>query len=691
MTSSTRFNIWSENSVNARSIQYSEAVLNIVFNRRGFNYSKYKSGKYHNNIIKNYAYSGEYIVISETEKDIYQVLGPGIEYFDNDSNEIKYSCREYELECVSGEGTNKKCNKNKCIWGKLIKEDEIYKYEPMGHKEDYSYYTVSALRNNLFSYQAVISEKIPEFDLWDLKNIIILQAYSEKCGKNEACINSNLTTNNKQEIILSLISYLNTIDEGWKEYILGLLEETINNESLTAYEFCLIAVKTIHSFKNKILLYRLKTKKYNNFIITKDNTFSRPVYYRLPAVYKSNDGEKDIIFLRNIEQRFFVNKEDIELGTIIISSDLKEAYYYLPRSITHPLERLKYNLDPFNMEEKYSPLDLHSWKLVPQENIPKLNISKWITEGFDYFLSFCHSRLERFFHDFLDPETCFEVSLDWIYQFFGWSPSSWDLNWDGETKRALLKNSLGWAEDDLFKIIFQGQNSEKLVKTYKGRIVEDFPFDRYKYSDDQMFWIDTQKIEGDFDTPEGDVWEEIFWGNLNPTKRIYNSQTKLVEEDKNINITISKRRWKGLWQSKGTLLGMIFLFSAFKFTNSLAEDEISIDPNTNMKIIDLKNNINKQNLVPLKPIILSPLQATYPEDITILDNPFIAGISQIGYDSPQIILPISYKYSRFGEFWQIGENLIFDFAPITASIRIQYPYIVADYATADDFYFDFEN
>lgn len=653
MTISTQFNIWSNNKVLSRGVNYSEAALSILFNRerRRINSVKYRQARYRLNVIKNLD-NFEYYLLSRDAQGKYPILSRSREYGDN-----KFSCIDAGAKCLPHRGTDKDCNKSSCYIGYLEDiEGELFKITELSGEE---YFTINTLKNDSFEIER---DFLSGLTREEFKRTIAIKAYERKCGLSEACINSSLASQDKEDLTLALISYLNTQSIGWKNYVLKLVEPLLDLSNLSAFEFLNSFIEIVFSIKNKILIYR--TQKINNFRHNIDKDFPRPVYYRLPACYISDLKENDIIFLRDISQRVFLDRNEINIGTLVVSSNLKTGFRYNPRRIINPSTKLSFGLDPFDPNDSFSPRDLSSWEEIFEEDIPKLDISRWLTSGYDYFLSDNFLKISRFFHDFIDPSTCLTMALDWNHQFFGWKPNMWNPEWDEDTKRGLLLNSLGW-EDSRASFEREG----KIINTYKGYILEKFPFNKHP-----DFWIKDGK--------EFDSFSNHFFGEVNLVKYVLNGE--LVEKDYDVNYTIDKLRWEGLFPLKGTLISLLFLFSVFKIYDTDYKNEIK-EVGEQLEV-DLTQDAREDK--PIKPIILNSLQTGSSGDLYALDNIFIAGMSRINYRQQRVIFPVSYRYNRLGRFWEYIKYLIDEWTPLGSKIHVQYPFLAADYAVADDYYFE---
>lgn len=702
MLADKRYAVWSQENLNLRGMNFSESrILKETSARKAR--SKYTPGKIRLGVAKNItsnAQAKEYIVLppeEDAEGIYYEVIGPGVEY--TQGGNTFYSCKELSLNCQSDlPATNHKCDKNKCVWGTLRPtEDEIY-YFQSSQDSTLNYYTNNKLRPSAYSYGIDISKPILAGQhIEDVKNYVLLHVYEHKCGKNAACINSLFSTKDLSPAYKTINLFLDGLqDAAWKEYLLVGIDELLAQD-ITSYEFVLLALRFIFAHRGFLLLH--SNRKYKKSKVSYDIDYPRPVYYRLPAGYTRGDSysQDDILYINNLEQRFSIPLKDLDFGALVIDSTGKKGYRYEPRRLLSPVTRLNYGLNPIDTTIEFSPKDPHSWKLLDIAEIPgAVNPTKWLMGGIDFFLSQTHMKMERFFTDFVDPNTCFAMALDWNYQFYGWTPRLWNTEWDTETKRSLLKNSLGWFNKEIFKSNLLVESHNNRAYTYKGTVMGEFPFNVY-----ENFWKD-------------ETTDAYYWGDILPQVRTLDATTGIVTQEPQEALEINKQYWDGLFPSKGNLLCLLFLLSVFRiedtdFSSNIeaydpgavplvsphGNDPLRIIPNSEQQNVNVDHlqkislNITRSLHRPIKPIILSPVQTGNMEDYASLNNPLLAGISRINYESTRVILPIAYKDKNNFNLREKLDYIIKSWMPLTTEITIQHPYPAAEYARADDYFFEY--
>ena len=210
--------------------------------------------------------------------------------------------------------------------------------------------------------------------------------------------------------------------------------------------------------------------------ISDENT--RPTYLRLPGASLSyRPVEDEVVVIGEADDRFTIPIASVDIGTIAVLTDRSEAYRFLPRAIYDSDLRKTYGMSPVyssrTKEELYSPKDPDSWVKVLEEQIPQAPVAKWLMAGVDEFLREKKHNIEDFYFTYLDPTEASTQNLDWLAQHVGLTEPFWNVNWDHKYKRALIKNALGWFEEELVQTVGDTQ-----YKTAKGEVLDQAPFDQ---------------------------------------------------------------------------------------------------------------------------------------------------------------------------------------------------------------------
>lgn len=268
-----------------------------------------------------------------------------------------------------------------------------------------------------------------------------------------------------------------------------ILEINNLNTSITLEQYCINCFSIMQNAFNCIT-YQVSSE----FSLAKESKFrgdlrGRPIYSRLPSSnfgYNISSLEEEIIFVDDLNERF--NLKELGLGQLIVLKDRSEGYKYTPRVISLYEDRIKYGLsrnitDKYDLTQIYSPKDPDSWTKLTNEELPPLPVTEWLTSGADSLLIESKEKIDRFFNEYLNPDTCFSESLDWLAQHIGLNNSIYKTDYSDSLKRVLIKNALGWFDSTLsFDITFP--NGEvKSYKTPKGEVLNSVPFDNQQWSD----------------------------------------------------------------------------------------------------------------------------------------------------------------------------------------------------------------
>lgn len=488
----------------------------------------------------------------------------------------------------------------------------------------------------------------------DLRLLEVGPTYSSLC-------NSPLD----KKVVIAIEDLLFSLNKVWKDKLTDLMDErwinrTANHE--TNREFITYIFRDIKEIFNKcfqITLSGIKQSRIKN--ISDEN--SRPIYLRLPAAsggYRSDDFE-DIIAIGEENDRFSVPISSLEIGTIVTTSDRKIAFKFLPRIIKGEDERKKYGMSPIvssrTKEELYSPKDPKSWYRLLEDDLPKPPIAKWILAGADEFLREKKYDIESFYHAYLDPAECSPKNLDWLAQHVGLSGDTWNINWDAKYKRALIKNSLGWFDNDL-SVDIAGQT----YKTIKGEVLESHPFNTTLWRDEE-----------------------------NPAEGIKDlSEVDLSDLD-NQNFSVSKKDWRGLMETKGTLISLVFLFSLFEIKSHTSQEIREVIEGSKYVVNSGIREYEAAASV-LTPVKYDVAQVGDSDDAVngSFSNQLIAGVTRVGDGefSDNMFFRLPFYYNRNGITWDTVESLVKNWTDARLNTRVQYPYLAADLWRQGDAFFD---
>lgn len=707
--------IWDSPDIVRRDPRYKSSALSIIFDLNTENNKRpeYSLGRFElgsNSLIKQAPPPKTY-VSKKLANGKYGVISSG----DLNQDETE-NCKSFQLKCSDPSHTDTSCPKNKCIIGEIeYKEDlELWEFrssntfsvaaEPQQQKP-LKYFTKEKLKSNPSSYYSVddlIINKpatkscriINSFSI-DFRNSIRISvaaaAFIEKCSYREACIESSLLEKADENIRLSIVSHLYSLGEVWREFIFSEIEPDFYT-NLSAAQLLSNYLDILDEYRESILI--VDSGRYNQSkLLDFDNPHADPIYSRLPDSYKNTDEE--IIILDEISDRLKLDN-DLEVGTVVTIQNYSEAYKYLPKEIKDPQDILRFGGDPLTKDPFYTPKNINSW-ISYKEDI-KPNIARWINSGVASILSDSKIAADLFYHKTLDPNTCSSDALDWISHLLGFTGEVWNQSWTDKIKRAVLLNAFGWSEDNLV-------DPDSGYKTPKGEILSDFPF-----NSENSNWTDGE-----------DNWGRVKWTDEQPLEYIKQTAPytglEYYETKEVSKILINKEKWLGLFQTKGNLINLIWWLNVFDIKDSNLNEEIvdneqtiiytapplrlgtfTLDNNgkkikstrtlLNQRITRINNNLDASKINKISsPIVLSPAQVATSVDIDSLENPLLAGITPL-QEEIYTVIPLSFKYSRTDEVWDQLSYVVENWMPVYTDIKVQYQYMAADYAAADDVFFD---
>lgn len=263
----------------------------------------------------------------------------------------------------------------------------------------------------------------------------------------------------------------------------------------------------------------------------------RPIYSRLPSSnfgYNISSLEEEIIFVDNLDERF--NLQNPGLGQLVVLKDRSEGYKYTPRLISSYEDRIRYGLprnitDKYDLTQIYSPKDPNSWTKLTDEELPPLPVTEWLTSGADSLLIESKEKIDRFFNEYLNPDTCFSESLDWLAQHVGLNDSIYRTDYSDSLKRVLIKNALGWSDSALSFDVRFPNGEVKSYNTPKGEVLNSIPFNNQQWSSTEF----TSKSIIKSNTISGSKSGEQVFSNKNNEGKILFEKILFPEIKKLIN------------------------------------------------------------------------------------------------------------------------------------------------------------
>ena len=683
-------------------------------------------------------FSPDPLEIEEGTDGGFEILAHGTPT-EGDLNGGNENCAVEGLKCKQEEGTDKDCNPGKCIIGKLHKVSEYkWKYtsealygdaqQPvtyyLGGKEILELKTIirgvfddkkidkSASKSTLiylpptnyldrvfkdeyfkvFNSAFSLDGKTDELNgivstEEDFLTSVLTLAYRDNLRINLGSTVADLADKRIERVTLEVIyDKLFNLDEVWKKKIADYMEsrwdqKIVNgdtNRTFITYTFRYL--KKLFKGCIQVTKSNLKLAKINQ--ISDKNT--RPTYLRLPGASLSyRPVEDEVVVIGEADDRFSIPIASIDIGTIAVLTDRSEAYRFLPRAIYDSELRKAYNMSPVyssrTKEELYSPRDVDSWVKITENQIPKAPVAKWLMAGVDEFLREKKHDIENFYFTYLDPTECSTNNLDWLAQHVGLSEPFWNVEWDHTYKRALIKNALGWFEEELTREV-----GGKEYKTAKGEVLDQMPFN-------QSTWRSEETIaETEVDLSEIDLSKigKIF---LDTYSRTVSNDNYYLKNDgqKADSFSIYKGDWKGLIESKGSIMSLVFLFSLFNVkAHSAKELELK-----NGQLI-VKSGLRSQEneapvLLPTK-FTLAQVGTSEDRNINVYDNQLVAGVTSITAqeDVNNVFFRLPFYYNRDGKTWNLVESIVKYWMSGALNSRAQYAFLAADLWQQGDAFFE---
>lgn len=736
------------------------------------------------------------------------------------------NCKPLKTICLEGE-SDTRCLPNKCYGGDLsfsILNDSIIKLD----------ITRGQIKKSLFIKNKFFNQKNPKISDYyirishDSEDLIYYQDDDKEFYKS---------IGGRIRLPLQLVYEINGKNNFLKEFFDSILLFLFRNTCEGPLEICiresLLSRETVPSFKNE-LIERIALSDYSDFLkneiykiletieyyadldeyvssayylisnlITSisyvvDSGFSfskkskfrgelkgRPIYSRLPSSnfgYNTSGLEEDIIFLDDLNLRFSL--ENIDSGQIVVLNDRSEGYKYIPRYISSYKERIALGLpesitDTYDKDQIYSPKDPDSWRKLESSELPPVPVTKWVMEAADELLIESKEKIDRFFSDYLDPDTCFSESLDWLAQHIGLNDSLYYSYESEKIKRILIKNALGWYDQELeFEVNFpqplpDGTNIKR-YKTIKGKVLDDIPFKNEQWSEinftknpylrnnilsgyinegevlsqvndnddiifekvlkpetrkltrsdgiyiytDSAFSNEYELISVRFYSeylPEGlSQSEKYFIKNIEQNKyEIYNefgssinleesiytedifieNQFKVNIED-TTHIVYNKNLWEGIYQSKGSRIGLAFALSLpLTKTNRFVHSHILEELKQSEGTYIVKSGLREYEVESKSPL-LRPWERQFLQvgnEFGNFQNQLISDISEVREDdSYDMVFRLPFYYNRNGRTWGHVAGIRDNWVPVNVTTRVQYPYLASELWSVGDAFFELE-
>lgn len=286
---------------------------------------------------------------------------------------------------------------------------------------------------------------------------------------------------------------------------------------------------------------------------------------------------------------------------------------------------------------------------------PRTDVSAWVVSGADMELSDSKTRLDHFYDNFLNPETCYPLNLDWIAQHLGFFGGMWDLEWDTRVKRLLIANA---HKNELPENGFWTRDSEL----------------------DTLRRIDLSRIE-------------VLNGTETVSRyhtKMYDIDTQLVSVEELPELVVDMSSWPGLIPARGSLLSVLFMFWVFGI-RAVSGEELAQDGGGSYRV---RSGLRRAEFTaPINiPVMTDVLHVGTVGDVEagVYQNQLVADVSTCqDVDSANtVVIRMPFYYNRDGRSWDAARNISENWMPGTAVKRLQYGYAVADLLVADDIFYE---
>jgi len=288
-------------------------------------------------------------------------------------------------------------------------------------------------------------------------------------------------------------------------------------------------------------------------------------------------------------------------------------------------------------------------------------VAKWLTAGSDTELSGSKYLIDTFYRNYLDPDTCYPLNLDWLAQHYGFTSNLWDNSWPAKVKRTLLQNAH--------------------VNKVTGSLWTTDP-DQDTLRKIDFAWIERSAV----DTVTGEVSLAYRYSG-----KEYDAVSGLTTISTSNNLVIDSSAWQGVLPSRGSMVTLLFMFWVFGI-KAHTPSELRYDSSDNTYVVrsGLRSN---ESVAPVNtPYVVDVLKVGSDTDAEVgtYPNQLIAdiGTCQDKTSANTVVIRMPFYYNRNGRSWDAASRIVENYVPSTSIKRLQYAYAAADLLVADDVFFE---
>jgi hypothetical protein len=519
------------------------------------------------------------------------------------------NCAMAGMSCSDG-ASDTECEVGKCVIGRLVNE------EP--GKWRYESYTVPDLYYYLYGEEVV-------------ETLSVSRGVFPLPGTNES-VSVNKVASVYSTVYLPPSTYS---DESFTRRVVKFLSPTSLQDSLDIFVRLILSSDILATVSLERKTY---DRVFNSVTESLPSAWSEFIAAELDELWDDRE---------NLTNREFVAESYNVLGLLYQKAiQFALSSFRLPRvSIDGQISRPVYNRLP-GVSGAYNNEDSDS------------DVAKWLTSGSDMELSDSKTRIDWFYNNFLDPETCYPLNLDWIAQHMGFFGGMWNLEWDSSFKRLLLRNA---HKNDL----------------PEGGLWTLDP------EEDSLRGLDLSQIE-------------VLQGTSTIAryrKKTFNGDSDFVEESVVSDLVIDISQWPGLIPARGSLLSVLFMFWAFNI-KAVSGEEFVQDGDGFYRVRSGLRQAESNAPVNL-PVVWDVIHVGTEQDaeVGMYANQLVAGMA-VCRDvnlSNTIVIRMPFYYNRDGRTWDSARSIMDNWMTATADKKLQYGYPVADLLVAEDVFFEIES
>lgn len=289
-------------------------------------------------------------------------------------------------------------------------------------------------------------------------------------------------------------------------------------------------------------------------------------------------------------------------------------------------------------------------------------VAKWLTAGADDVLSGSKTLIDTFYRDFLNPDTCYPLNLDWLAQHLGFTGPLWDIGWPSSVKRLLLANA-------------------HVNRLPVGGMWTTDP------GDDTVRSIDFSRIE----TVSVNELSGVVSTISRYVKKVYDPDTDITSLVPVTDLVVDSSSWNGIFPSRGNLTTLLFMFWAFGIKAHSPEE---MTYNNMDSTFSVRSGLRSAE-------ITAPVNTPYMVDVLRVGNETDAetgnypnqliadiGTCQDETSANTVVIRMPFYYNRNGRSWDAASVIVNNYVPSTSISRLQYAYSAADLLVADDIFFE---